>query len=293
MDLEFHQIDLRYETLRRRDPHRERLLFASMAAIGQQVPVVVVAQAAGNPILVDGFKRLRVLRRLKVDLVQTTCWALSEQEALMLGRMMRTSSAESPLEQGWLLRELKERFGMTLEELARRFDRTTAWASRRIALVSGLPEVLQDKVRSGQIAPDTAMKVLVPLSRDNKRDGLRLGEAIARARLSTRQAQALHAGWVRGDAQTRERILADPILFLRAREAAQVQHPADKSDLALLFDDLGALGAAARQASRRIQKGAMQELLPREALEAQRALCQTRSECHALFALCPTEPAHA
>lgn len=58
MELEFHQIDLRFEPLRRRDPLRERSIAASMAAIGQQTPVVVVAQASGNPILVDGFKRL-------------------------------------------------------------------------------------------------------------------------------------------------------------------------------------------------------------------------------------------
>lgn len=293
MELEFHQIDLRFEPLRRRDPRRERLITASMAAIGQQTPVVVVAQPSGKPILVDGFKRLRALKSLRLDLVQATCWDLPEQEALLLGRLMRTATSESPFEQGWLLRELRDRFGMTLEELARRFDRTAAWASRRIALVSGLPEVLQERVRAGQIAPDTAMKVLVPLSRDNKRDGLRLGEAIARAHLSTRQAQALHAGWLRGDAQVRDRIVADPLLYLRAREASLGQDPAGKSDLAQLFDDLGAVGAAARRASRRIQDGAMQGLLPQEALEAGRAFRQTRSDCQALLELSGRELADA
>jgi ParB-like chromosome segregation protein Spo0J len=293
MELEFHQIDLRFESLRRRDPRRERQITASMAAIGQQIPVVVVAQAAGNPILVDGFKRLRALRTLRLDVVQATCWDLPEQEALLLGRLMRTATSESPFEQGWLLRELRNRFGMSLEELARRFDRTAAWASRRIALVSSLPEVLQDKVRAGQIAPDTAMKVLVPLSRDNKRDGLRLGEAIARAHLSTRQAQALHAGWVRGDGQIRERILSDPLLYLRAREAGQTQDPAEKSDLSLLFDDLGAVGAAVRRASRRIQDGAMKGLLPQEVLEAGRAFRQTRCDCQALLDLSGRELADA
>jgi ParB-like chromosome segregation protein Spo0J len=293
MELEFHQIDLRYESLRRRDPHRERLLAVSMGAIGQQTPVVVVAQADGKPILVDGFKRLRALKALRFDVVRATCWDLPEQEALLLGCLMRTATSESPFEQGWLLRELRERFGMTLEELARRFDRTTSWASRRVALVSNLPEVLQDKVRAGQIAPDTAMKVLVPLSRDNRRDALRLGEVIARARLNTRQAKALHAGWVRGDAQVRERILADPLLFLRAREAALGQDPAGKSDLSLLFDDLGAMGAAARSASRRIEDGAMKGLLPQENLEAGRAFRQTRSECQTLFDLSGRESADA
>jgi hypothetical protein len=42
MKLEGHQLDLRYETLRTRKPEAERKLLASLADIGQQVPVVVV-----------------------------------------------------------------------------------------------------------------------------------------------------------------------------------------------------------------------------------------------------------
>lgn len=293
MELEFHQIDLRFEALRRRDPRRERLLAASMAAIGQQTPVVVVAQTSGNPILVDGFKRLRALKRLRLDMVQATLWDLAEPEALLLGRLMRTTSAESPLEQAWLLRELKDRFGMTLEELGRRFDRTTSWVSRRLALVQELPEVAQGHVRTGRLSAHTAMKVLIPLARANKKDCLQFMEALLKAKCSTRQAEILHSGWARGDAQIRERILADPILFLRARLAAQVQDPADKSDLARLFDDLGALGAAARRAATRIQEGALRALQAQEALETARAFRQLRSDCQALFALSGQEPADA
>jgi ParB-like chromosome segregation protein Spo0J len=106
MDLEPHQIDLRYEALRLRDPHRERLLAASMAAIGQQAPVVVV-QGASQPILVDGFKRVRALKHLRRDTVQAIAWDLEEREALLLGRLMRTASRESLLEQAWLLDALK------------------------------------------------------------------------------------------------------------------------------------------------------------------------------------------
>jgi ParB/RepB/Spo0J family partition protein len=292
MDLEFHQIDLRYETLRLRDPRREQQLAASILAIGQQAPVVVV-HSAGQIILVDGFKRLRALKRLKHDTVQATTWDLEEREALLLGRLMRTTAAESPMEQGWLLRELKDRFGMGQEELARRFDRTAGWVSRRIALIRNLPEDLQKRVRDGQIASDTAMKVLVPLSRDNRRDSLVIGEAIARAHLSTRQAQVLYAGWRRGNAEVRERILADPVLFLRAREAAQAPNPGGKSDLRMLFDDLGVLGATARRASKRIQEGALLGLLPLEAQELEQALKQVQADCQALFTVAGKEPRDA
>jgi hypothetical protein len=182
---------------------------------------------------------------------------------------------------------------MTLEELGRRFDRTASWVCRRLALVQELPDVAQEHVRTGRLSAHTAMKVLIPLARANKRDCLQFMEALLKAKCSTRQAEILHGGWTRGDAQVRARLLANPALFLRAREAAQVQDPADKSDLSLLFDDLGALGAAARRASTRIQEGAMQALQAQEALEAARAFRQIQSDCQALFALSGQEPTDA
>lgn len=292
MELEFHQIELRYESLRRRDPRKERQILASLDGLGQVSPAVVLAQPSGRYILLDGYKRFRALKRLKRDTIWATLWEMDEAEALLLERLMRSSHSGSALEQGWLLRELRGRFGMTLEELGRRFDRTPGWVSRRLALVRDLPEALQEQVLAGRIAPDTAMKVLVPLSRVNVQDGLQFGVAIARAHLSTREVVALHAGWLKGDAQVRERILADPALFLRAREVGQVPHPA-KSGLSLLFDDLGVLAAVARRALGRVRAGAMRSLLLNEGQEAGDAFRQARLDCQTLFTFSEKELADA
>ena len=43
MQLEFHQLDRRWEHLRVRHPARQRRLLASLAENGQQTPIVVVA----------------------------------------------------------------------------------------------------------------------------------------------------------------------------------------------------------------------------------------------------------
>jgi hypothetical protein len=42
MQLEFHQLNLQWEHLRVREPHRQRHLLASLAESGQQTPIVVV-----------------------------------------------------------------------------------------------------------------------------------------------------------------------------------------------------------------------------------------------------------
>jgi hypothetical protein len=43
MELEFHQLDRRWEHLRVRHSARQRRLLASLAEAGQQTPIVVVA----------------------------------------------------------------------------------------------------------------------------------------------------------------------------------------------------------------------------------------------------------
>ena len=63
MQLEFHQLDRRWEHLRVHHPARQRRLLASLAEYGQQTPIVVVA--AGGRRLVRGSGNYR---RLKLSL---------------------------------------------------------------------------------------------------------------------------------------------------------------------------------------------------------------------------------
>ena len=60
MNLEHHQLELRYERLRVRRPDRERRLLSSMSEHGQQAPIVVVAGSSdGSYVVIDGHKRIR------------------------------------------------------------------------------------------------------------------------------------------------------------------------------------------------------------------------------------------
>jgi ParB family transcriptional regulator, chromosome partitioning protein len=123
MDLELHQLERRYESLRTRSVTKERRVLASIAEIGQQLPIIVVREET-RFIVVDGYKRLRALERLHHDTVRATEWGLSEAEALLLERLLRAAEADTAVEQGWFLRELTDRFRLSLDELARRFGRT-------------------------------------------------------------------------------------------------------------------------------------------------------------------------
>ncbi len=257
MDLELHQLDLRYEELRTRHPARERRLLASLAEVGQQVPIVVVAAPAAGPfVLVDGYARVRALRRLGLDVVHAVAWELGEPEALVLERTLRAGDVESPLEQGWFLRELIARFGLTAEELARRFDRSPSWVSVRLGLVRELPEEIQALVRRGAIGAHGAMKYLVPFARANREDCVKLARAVAPLKLTSRQLGDLYATYQSGEAPTRELVLTDPALVLRAREEARRAQGKDQGPGEQLLGDLAILASVARRAHRRVRHDA-------------------------------------
>jgi ParB family chromosome partitioning protein len=287
VELEFHQLDLRYEGLRVRHPARERRLLASLADAGQQTPIVVVATAATH-VVVDGHTRVRCLRRLHRDTVTAVAWDLPEPEALILRQVLHTDATDSALEQGWLLRTLHDDHGLSFPHLARRFDRTVSWVSRRLSLVRTLPAPVQEHVRAGRLGAHAAMKYGVPLARANAADCVRLVEAITPHRLSTRQIGRLYQVYVAGPDATRALVMTDPLLVLRVSDDpadASVRPEASAPDA--LIADLHILGAVARRAHRRLQHGG--GLLPPERARAWRLFDQIQTDFHDLQRRCEKE----
>lgn len=293
MELEFHQLDLRYEHLRRRAPEREKRLLASLALSGQQMPIVVVGGEGISRVVVDGYKRVRALRRLKADTVLATSWDLAEAEALVCERLMRASGGDDAFEQGWLLRELECRFGLSQSELGRRFDKSVSWVCRRLSLVTDLPEEIQDRVRRGELVPHAAMKYLVPLARANRKACLKLVSSLGKRKPSCRQLGSLYGAWLAGDGKQRERLLGDPWLFLRAQEEARRAETIEKPPAQQLLGDLGALGGICRRSCTRLRAGLAQRLGESEREEVSRCLLQAKSDTEALFRLLERELADA
>jgi ParB/RepB/Spo0J family partition protein len=217
--LEFHQLDRRLEHFRVRHPARQRRLLASLAETGQQVPVIVIAEAGGRYLVIDGYQRIAALQQLGRDTVHAVVWDMSEAEALVLARSLRINGEpETALEQGWLLAQMEKELGYSIEALARRFDRSPTWIARRLALVETLPEAVQQLVRQGKIAPQIAMRYLAPVARISVEQCLRMAQVFAQQHWTTRQAAAFYNAWRGAKGLARERILAQPGLFLKTQQ---------------------------------------------------------------------------
>ncbi len=275
MELEFHQLDLRYEGLRARRPERERRLLASLAERGQQIPIVVVAE--DRYLVIDGYKRLRALKQLRQDTVQATVWTMGAAEALLLERSLRASEGETAIEQGWLLAELHQSFSLSLEQLAARFDRSTSFISRRLALVRELPQSIQSRVQRGQISAGVAMKYLVPMARAKRDDCEALAAAMVEHKLTSREVAELYEAWRAGSAPLRRRLLEAPELFLRVqREHTQPPEPQAET----VLRELDLVGVLARRVCRR---WAQAEMSPKQRHSARLCLAQARSDLERLW----------
>ena len=283
MRLEFHQLERRWERMRVANPQRRRRLLASLADSGQQVPIVVVALEGQTDryVVIDGYQRIAALEQLGRDTVEAVVWPMSEAAAVLLDRSLRLGERESALEMGWLLAEMEQRFSYSVEELARRFDRSVSWVSRRLALVELLPEGIQQQVREGKIAAQVAMRFLVPVARKSLEDCQRMAVIFAEHRCEQREATQLYVAWRRGPAAIRQRILEDPALFFKTQRQAQEKTPATPAG-AELIRDLEMVAAIVNRAQRRLAGAVASELDAQQGKAARYQIEHIQKQLHRL-----------
>lgn len=293
MTLEFHQIAMKYEALRLRDPAQEARLLASLADQGQKTPVWVVEVPSQPPfVLIHGYRRVRLLQTLGRDTVEALALPTDELEALLLAHRLERSRTSSALEEAWLLRELTETHQLAPSELARQCLRTPSWVSRRLALVRLLPESVQEAVRTGSLGAHAAMKALVPLARANKSHCETLARALVASgeRLSSRLVEKLYAAYRAAPPEVRERIVQRPLVYLRVEaELARPDPPHPPAPTAAVLKDVEALGGLARRTRRNLKKLSADVLDPGFLDTLQSAWTETQADLHVLttrFAEC-------
>jgi ParB-like chromosome segregation protein Spo0J len=239
---------------------------------------VVIQEPPTHFILIDGYKRVRALKRLARDTVRATCWQVAEAEALLLERGLRRGS-EDALDQAWLLAELQERCQWSLEELARRFEHSKSWVSGRLALLQALPASIQEQIRAGTLSAHAAMKYLVPLARVNAAAAQALATAMTPLKPTSRQVGALYAGWQAGTERTRELIVQSPQIYLQAQATRETAPP---SATQRFLQDLGALGGIARRAHRSLEGRLLAQLRENELKEVTEAFARANGEMQRL-----------
>lgn len=222
LDLDLHRLELRFAESRLVEPHAVERIARSIERCGQIVPCVVVAVAGGpgadgeRLVLIDGYRRIAALRRIGRDTASVERWACDVTDAL-LGLLARTQARPfANIEEALLIRELMQGLGLSQHDLARRCGRDVSWVSRRLQLLSGLPDAALTAVRDGKLSSWAANRVVVPLARANAEHADRLLTALADAPLSTRELRCWFEHYRKTFRSAREHMVSRPRLFLDA-----------------------------------------------------------------------------
>lgn len=207
-EVEFSELDLRYEQHRLRQRAVEVRLLSSIAERGITEPLEGV-DVGGRHVLLNGFKRRRCA--LKLGLKCAPYVSLGEDEAQGIVALLRASNdrALSLLEQAGFVDELKRLHQMNVTQIAEALARSKAWVSVRLGLLGEMPPAVRQKLFAGAFPVYAYMYTVRSFMRINKVKPDEAEEfvvALSGKNLSVRQIEQLAHGYFRGPESFREQI---------------------------------------------------------------------------------------
>jgi ParB family chromosome partitioning protein len=223
LELDLHRLELRYASARLLEPRAIERLARSIDTHGQLMPCIGVAEAE-CVVLLDGYRRVAALKRLRRDTALVERWSCDLAHALISVLCRTQARAFAAIEEALILRELTDGLGLSQNELASRCGRDVSWVCRRLQLLSGLPQNVLTAVREGTLSTWAATRVVGPLARANAEHAERLLEHLRAAPLSTRELASWFEHYRSASQVTRERLISYPRLFLQAlRESGEAR----------------------------------------------------------------------
>jgi len=207
---------LRYAHTRIERPERVLALASSIERFGQILPVMVLKQGEHSFVLIDGYLRVKALKRCGRDTVVAEIWEGKEEEALVEILARAHSRKWDLLEEAALLRELHDQYHLSQSRIASRVGRKQSWVSGRLALYSALPEDLLESIRKGTISTWAATRVIAPIARAIPEHARALSENLSKKSLPTRELTLLFRHYQKANRKQRDNIVREPFLFLKA-----------------------------------------------------------------------------
>jgi ParB-like chromosome segregation protein Spo0J len=220
-EIEMAQLHLRYAHTRIEWPQRVLALASSIERFGQILPVIVLKEEGNSFVLLDGYLRVKAMKRCLRDTVMAEIWEGKEEEALVEILARANSRKWDLLEEAALLRELHDQHHLSQSRIASMVGRKQSWVSGRLALYSALSEELLESIRRGSISTWAATRVIVPIARAIPEHAKVLSENLSQASLSTREMAQFFCHYQKANRKQRENMVRDPFLFLKALRAKE------------------------------------------------------------------------
>jgi hypothetical protein len=283
-EVELSRLDLRYESFRLKAPAVEERLLGSIAQRGIEEPLEGV-EVQGQALLLNGFKRYRCARKLRLATVPYS--SLGQDEAAAILGLLRASNnrALSILEQAAFIDELKNACQLSVADIAAQLSRSKAWVSVRLGLIAQMSAPVRRQLFAGAFPVYCYMYVLRPFMRLNAEGTKPIEEfvaAISGKGLSVREIEQLAHGFFRGPASFREEIRKGNLALPLARMRQMPQSPDACSEFErVLLGDL----ESTQKYMQRVMGKSQDERLQSRAFHAQCHLLTAGilSRCRAFF----------
>jgi ParB/RepB/Spo0J family partition protein len=217
--VEHHCLEMRYRHLRLQNPTAIEKLTASIEQYGQLVPVVIIPQAENQWILIDGYHRVKALKRLGKDIIAAEVWDCDTTEALLMILKNHSARALEIFEEALLLHELHNQAGLSQSALSERVGRDKSWVSRRLSLLEFLPENILQAISQGKISLWISTRVLAPLARANTTQSDQILNYIIKKSHKTSEIHFFYEHYQKSNRQERTKMVDNPELFFKAHRA--------------------------------------------------------------------------
>jgi len=207
-EVELASLDLRYEGFRLKAAALEERLLASIVARGIQEPLEGV-QVQGRKVLLNGFKRYRCARHLRLATVPYSSLGGDEAAAILGLLKLSNNRALSILEQAAFIAELRNARGLNVAEIAVELSRSKSWVTMRLGLLSEMSEPVRQQLFAGAFPVYCYMYLMRQFMRMNGVKAEQIQEfilAVSGKGLSVREIEQLAHGFFRGPESFREEI---------------------------------------------------------------------------------------
>jgi hypothetical protein len=202
-------IKRQFEDLRIKNRFDEAFLLESIQKEGILQPLGCIVQENSEPVLLDGFKRLRSAIQLRIATVPVL--RLGEDEVQGCFELLYQSSDKTLniLEQAAFCDHLHTRHKLGVFKIAQRLKKSPAWVSVRLGILSDMSEGVKGALFDGRFPMRSYMYSLKPFTRVNKTPKKDLDEfvqCVAGKGLSTRDIERLALGFFKGGEPIKDQI---------------------------------------------------------------------------------------
>jgi len=239
-EVELGSLDLRYEGFRLKQPVLEERLLASIAQRGIEEALEGV-EVQGQAVLLNGFKRYRCARKLRLDSVPYC--SLGQDEAGAIVSLLKISNHRtlSILEQAVFIAELKNVLRMNVADIALELSRSKSWVTMRLGMLSEMSAKVRQQLFTGAFPVYSYMYLIRSFMRMNGVKANQIEEfvvALSGQGLSLREVEQLAHGFFRGPESFRQEILKGNLALPleRMRQMPQSDDACNEFERVLLAD---------------------------------------------------------